>query len=126
LVGGALLHVSTSSLLSDTGRVLGISGIAESAILANGRWQRQVVLGLLLGPTLGYVLGIEGIYAGDAMRGWSGISLMRGALAGLLVGFGSRVSESPIRILCKTNNSSGRDARVVTFFAVYLEVLRGL
>ena len=92
LVGGALLHVSTSSLLSDTGRVLGISGIVESGLLANGRWQRQVVLGLLLGPTIGWTLGLDGIYAGNALGGWTEISLLRGAIAGLLVGFGSRVS----------------------------------
>lgn len=93
LVGGALLHVSTSSLLADTGRVLGISGILESGIFGvDAKWQRAVLLGLLLGPALGSLAGLQDVYASEALLGWAGISASRAAFAGLLVGFGSRVS----------------------------------
>lgn len=95
LIGGALLHLSTSSLLGDTGHVLGISGITESALFGSPStstsWQKAVLGGLLVGPTIAWATGVDGIYAGDVLAGWSGIGIGRASLAGLLVGFGSRV-----------------------------------
>jgi hypothetical protein len=97
LVGGALLHLSTSSLLEDTGRVLGISGLTESALFgasssSSSTWQRAVIGGLLIGPVISKGLDLDGTFPADPMDGWRGISIARASLAGLLVGFGSRVS----------------------------------
>ena len=99
LVGGGLLHSATSTLLSDTGRVFGISGIFDGAIWGQREsWRWAIILGMLCGPVLGWAIGLSDDYAGDAIRSWGGIGLARGVIAGLLVGFGSRVSEIPTQL----------------------------
>lgn len=96
LFGGYLLHLSTSSLLADTGNVLGISGVTEAALFGSRSisepWQKAVLGGLLLGPTIAWAAGVEGCNASDAFRGWETLSIGRASVAGLLVGLGSRVS----------------------------------
>jgi uncharacterized membrane protein YedE/YeeE len=97
LLGGFLLHLSTSTLLSDTGKVFGISGCVDASIFSptSAAWQRAALGGLLIAPALGRAMGWEGVYASDALTGWGQISLNRGIVAGLLVGLGSRVSSDP-------------------------------
>ena len=94
LVGGYLLHLSSSSLLSDTGKVFGISGIVSQALLGPGpreKWRWAVIIGLVAGPIIGEAVGLEGTYASDAIAGWRDIVLGRGVIAGALVGLGSKV-----------------------------------
>lgn len=96
LVGGYLLHLSSSSLLSDTGKVFGISGIVSQALLGASlreKWRWAVIVGLLAGPVIGEAVGLEGTYASDAIAGWRDIALGRGVIAGALVGLGSKVSQ---------------------------------
>ncbi|TXT04310.1 hypothetical protein VHUM_04197 [Vanrija humicola] len=94
LAGGALLHLSTSSLLSATGRVFGISGVLDGALLGDGAgWRRALVAGLVAGPLVAAATGLSAIAAvpssGAAL--WAELGLARLAAAGLLVGFGSRL-----------------------------------
>ncbi|MDN8994271.1 hypothetical protein Q0P39_14315, partial [Staphylococcus aureus] len=64
LAGGAILHLSTSSLLTTTGRVLGISGILDGSLLGdNAAWRHAIVLGLFLGPLLIAASGLDAITA---------------------------------------------------------------
>jgi hypothetical protein len=91
LLGGYILHLSTSSLLSLTGRVLGISGIVDGAILGDkARWRYSMIGGMLLGPIVALALGGLGVDDGLAM--WAGLPWGRVGIAGFLVGLGSRVS----------------------------------
>lgn len=91
LVGGYLLHLSTSSLLTLTGRVLGISGVVDGAVFGDrSRWRWSLIGGMLLGPFAGSLLGDMGVDNGMSM--WAVLPWSRIGLAGLLVGIGSRVS----------------------------------
>lgn len=93
LVGGYLLHLSTSSLLTQTGRVLGISGVVDGAIYGDkSRWRWSLIAGMMLGPFVGSWLGDLGVDNGVAM--WAALPWGRVGLAGLLVGLGSRVRQS--------------------------------
>ena len=97
LVGGALLHQSTANLLADTGRVLGISGIVDGAVLGNGEsWRWAILTGLVVGPAMGLATGISRVYASDPLAGWELIPAGRAITAGLLVGFGSRVRNNEL------------------------------
>ncbi|KAK8866053.1 hypothetical protein IAR55_001204 [Kwoniella newhampshirensis] len=90
--GGLLLHLSTSSLLSDTGRVFGISGIFNGALFeSHERWQWAVLGGLVSGPLVGHTLGLNPLFPGDALTSLASIGLVRLAAAGVLVGIGSRL-----------------------------------
>lgn len=91
LIGGYLLHLATSSLLTLTGRVLGISGIVDGAVFGDkSRWRSSLIGGILLGPLLGSLLPDMGVDNGMSM--WAALPWSRLGLAGLLVGIGSRVS----------------------------------
>lgn len=105
LIGGLMLSVSTSSVLSLDGRVLGISGIThgvvQSAVSPSSSgdtrkltWRHAAFAGLLAG---GAILGLNqlsfarlvGAPIFDAPL--TSFSTSRAALAGLLVGFGTKV-----------------------------------
>jgi hypothetical protein len=93
LLGGYLLHLSTSSLLTLTGRVLGISGIVDGAALGDkSRWRWSILGGLLIGPVVALCLGDLGV--DDGLQMWAGLPWGRIGAAGFLVGLGSRVSIS--------------------------------
>jgi hypothetical protein len=93
-IGGYLLHLSTEAILEDTGRVFGISGIVNGAIWGGQDvWRWASILGLLLGPFLVSLGGVGSSKLGlGGVQGWQGLSTSRVLSAGLLVGFGSRVS----------------------------------
>lgn len=114
LLGGVLLSVSTSSLLVDYGRVLGVSGIAHSVVsdsvydcisspskpaLDTGRpWNVACFAGLLAGGVLlrlgeGRIVRFVGAGVFDAPSDEG--SVWRTVVAGLLVGFGTKVSMPP-------------------------------
>ena len=86
LLGGLLIGVAAAALMLLHGRILGISGIAGGLLPPrNGdtAWRLCFITGLLVPPLL---LGTAGMEA-PKFSGGAGII----ALAGLLVGFGSRM-----------------------------------
>ena len=91
LLGGYLLHISSSSLLSDTGRVFGVSGVVSAAIWTDraAAWRWAILAGLLSGPGFLHMLGGDDL--SPDRGGWGAVGSSRAALAGLLVGFGVRV-----------------------------------
>jgi uncharacterized membrane protein YedE/YeeE len=87
LAGGALIGLACAALILICGRVAGISGIlsglSEGPPLERG-WRLSFLLGMLLSPWLYALLG--GVTAGQLDGpAW------RLGIAGLLVGFGSRM-----------------------------------
>ncbi len=87
LEGGALIGLSASVLLAFNGRVSGISGIVGgllTPVAGDVAWRALFVLGLLGGGAAALVAMPGAFSAGTASLGVV-------ALAGLLVGFGTRV-----------------------------------
>ncbi|UWU17572.1 YeeE/YedE family protein (plasmid) [Rhizobium sullae] len=86
LLGGMLIGASAVMLLLLNGRIAGISGIVGRLAQGVGLTTNLAfVLGLLLGP-LTYLLAFGGWPAVQITAGWPLI-----IVAGLLVGFGSRM-----------------------------------
>lgn len=88
LLGGSLIGLSAAVLFLTTGRIAGISGILGGLLLdrAQGQraWRVLFISGLLIGPVIAGALGIAQI--GSAASNWGGL-----VVAGLLVGFGTRL-----------------------------------
>jgi uncharacterized membrane protein YedE/YeeE len=88
LLGGALIGASASLLLALNGRIAGISGIVGGIVRpASGEeasWRALFAAGLLAGGAIVYALH-------PASFGPSVVSLPLTLLAGLLVGFGTRL-----------------------------------
>ncbi len=92
-LGGLLLHLSTSTLLADAGRVLGISGILDGALFGScENWRWSILTGLVLGPVVARLTGLSECMPDLGVEAWTVQSAGRLGLAGLLVGFGSKVS----------------------------------
>jgi uncharacterized protein len=88
LVGGSLIGMSTALLILFNGRTAGISGIVGGLLARKGSevgWRAVFVAGLLLGALV-YVL-----VTGEAMPVELQASLPVLVIAGLLVGFGTRL-----------------------------------
>ncbi|MDN5923705.1 MAG: YeeE/YedE family protein [Xanthomonadales bacterium] len=86
-IGGGLIGVSAVLLMATLGRIAGISGIAAGLLLrpSDWAWRLAIVLGLLAAaPLLWLLRGDSGI--GLPQVGWPWM-----ALAGLLVGVGTRL-----------------------------------
>lgn len=116
LAGGALIGASASLLLLRTGRVAGISGIV-GGLLAPARgetaWRAWFVGGLLAG---GLVLRL----LRPASFGAGVVPLPLVILAGLLVGFGTRLGNGCTsgHGVCGLSRRSGRSlAATLTFMA---------
>ena len=87
LQGGALIGLSASLMLAFNGRVTGISGIVGGLLIPKAgdvSWRALFVVGLLLGGVLAM-----GVSPASFSRGVAAPGVV--ALAGLLVGFGTRV-----------------------------------
>jgi uncharacterized membrane protein YedE/YeeE len=87
VIGGALIGLATAGLAILNGRLAGISGVIEGA-LGSGRaagWQLCFVAGLALG-------GVVARLIAPAALGPVAASLPALAMAGALVGFGTRLS----------------------------------
>jgi uncharacterized membrane protein YedE/YeeE len=88
LLGGVLIGGAAVLLMASLGRITGISGIASGIFIGNRgdrRWRVAFVVGLIGGPLLLSLFGDDrGIGAPQV-----GLPLM--ALAGLLVGVGTRL-----------------------------------
>lgn len=116
LAGGALIGASASLLLLRTGRIAGISGIV-GGLLAPVRgetaWRAWFVGGLLAGGIVLRVLR-------PASFGGSVVPLPLVILAGLLVGFGTRLGNGCTsgHGVCGLSRRSGRSlAATMTFMA---------
>lgn len=89
VTGGILIGLSAVLLMASLGRIAGISGIA-SGLLSDARagdrgWRVAFILGLVAAPLLLMLLhGSSGV--GVPQVGWPWM-----AVAGLLVGFGTRL-----------------------------------
>lgn len=87
LAGGAVIGVSATLMLALNGRVTGISGITGGLVLPTAgdvRWRALFVGGLMVGGLL-MLLAMPGAFTP------SRASLATAAVAGLLVGVGTRV-----------------------------------
>ena len=82
--GGALIGLSAVLLMLLTGRIAGISGILGDLVSSDRAWRIAFVLGLIAAPL---VLSAGGhALSAPAMPGLAVV-----AVAGLLVGFGTRL-----------------------------------
>lgn len=118
LAGGALIGASTALLLLSNGRIAGISGVVGGLFRAppeDRAWRLAFVAGLVMaGPLLGVVAPAALTYVPQG-------SMSVVALAGLLVGFGTRYGSG-----CTSGHGVCGNARVssrslvatVTFLAV--------
>jgi uncharacterized membrane protein YedE/YeeE len=114
LLGGLIIGVAASLLLWGAGHAAGVSGIAGGLLTARGaewRWRAEFIGGLIAGGLLLRWLAPErlGVPAG----GMVGL-----ALAGLLVGFGSRLSGGCTsgHGICGLGRLSGRSLVAVVVF----------
>jgi uncharacterized protein len=87
MVGGALIGLSASLYWTLDGRIAGISGILSGALVNAGRerWLRVCFLLGLLAAGLGFAIFTSRVPAPS-------LPLLPLALAGFLVGFGTRMS----------------------------------
>jgi uncharacterized protein len=88
LIGGLLIGLSTVLLILLNGRIAGISGIVGGLLARNGSevgWRAVFIVGLLLGAFI-YMLAIGGALPVNIQA-----SLPVMVIAGLLVGFGTRL-----------------------------------
>ncbi|MBZ4333583.1 YeeE/YedE family protein [Corallococcus interemptor] len=120
LLGGALIGLSASLLLLANGRVAGISGVVGS-LLAPVRgdiaWRVLFLAGLLTGGLL-LVVVRPGAFPAPASLGTGGALLL--GVAGLLVGFGSRLGNGCTsgHGVCGVSRGSARSiAATLTFMA---------
>ena len=88
LVGGLLIGLAASLLLLLQGRIFGVTGIVSGAFFdgpADRKWRLAIILGLISGSTLVYLFNPKLFgYSFDS-------SYLMMAIAGLLVGFGTRL-----------------------------------
>lgn len=95
LVGGALIGLAASLLLLGSGRIAGVSGITAGALFASGRGERQrpgergwrlaFLAGLIAAGVPFVLVAPQAIGPSPRPLGWL-------ALAGLLVGVGTRLA----------------------------------
>ena len=86
LLGGTLIGLAAALLLMANGRIAGISGIAHGALGVTGEefgWRALFLLGLIAGGAVTSALAPDAFGVGPAP--------LTAAIAGLLVGFGSRL-----------------------------------
>jgi uncharacterized membrane protein YedE/YeeE len=85
LIGGMLIGIAAVILMAFNGRIAGISGIVAGLSGSDSPWRLSFIVGLLAGP-----------YAVKLVAGWEpqvsiNASLPTLIVAGLLVGFGTRL-----------------------------------
>ena len=116
LQGGALIGLSASLMLAFNGRGTGISGIVGGLLIPKAgdiSWRALFVLGLLLGGVIALGVSPAAFSRGAAAPGVV-------AVAGLLVGFGTRVGNGCTsgHGVCGISRLSPRSlAATVTFIA---------
>ena len=118
LIGGALIGISASALLLLNGRVAGISGILGGLVRPRApaeetSWRALFVAGLLVGGLVLFVLR-------PASFGAAPVSLPLAIVAGVFVGFGTRLGSgcTSDHGVCGLSRFSGRSlAATMTFMA---------
>jgi uncharacterized membrane protein YedE/YeeE len=89
LLGGILLGLAAGALFLNSGRILGITGILEGVLKPtsdDSRWRFAFLLGLFAAPLAAkLILPADFLHAPRIEASWTMV-----ALAGLLVGFGTR------------------------------------
>ena len=121
-IGGALIGLAATLLMLLTGRIAGVSGILGDLIdLAAGprAWRLAFLLGLLAAPLLFAAGG--GLLRAPAMPSWPIVMV-----AGLLVGFGTRLGKGCTsgHGICGIARLSPRSiAATATFMAVAMLVV---
>ncbi len=87
LIGGALIGLASALLMLSAGRLAGVSGILGGLLTAasDRAWRVAFIAGLIAAALIGPLLGTPGA----ARLSSSNLALY--AVAGLLVGFGSRM-----------------------------------
>ena len=121
-IGGALIGLAATLLMLLTGRIAGISGILGDLVdLVGGdrAWRLAFVVGLIVAPLL-LAAGGHALRA-PAMPGWLVV-----AIAGLLVGFGTRFGSGCTsgHGICGIARLSPRSiAATLTFMAIAMLVV---
>ncbi len=117
LVGGVLVGLAATALFVVNGRIAGVSGIVAGAVRprdaqGGARWRLLFVAGLIAGGALLRVV-LPAAFAGAAQAPLSAV-----ALAGLLVGAGSRWAGGCTsgHGLCGTARLSSRSIAVTALF----------
>ena len=118
-IGGALIGLSAILLMLLTGRIAGISGILADLASGDRAWRLAFIVGLIAAPL---VLRASGqAFGAPAMPG-----VLVVAVAGLLVGFGTRLGSGCTsgHGICGIARLSPRSlAATVTFVAVAMLVV---
>ena len=116
LGGGALIGISASMLLLLNGRVAGISSILGGLVrprAGESSWRALFIVGLLVG-------GVALYFVRPASFGAAPVSLPLAIVAGVLVGFGTRLGSGCTsgHGVCGLSRLSGRSlAATMTFMA---------
>jgi uncharacterized membrane protein YedE/YeeE len=116
LFGGALIGISASALLLLNGRVAGISGILGGLVRPRAEetsWRALFIAGLLVG-------GLALLLLRPASFGVAPVSLPLAIVAGVFVGFGTRLGSGCTsgHGVCGLSRFSGRSlAATITFMA---------
>ena len=84
-IGGALIGLSVALLMLLLGRIAGISGILGESLSTDKGWRLAFLAGLIAAPLVAILAGFG--VASPQMPGSWGVII----LAGLLVGFGTRL-----------------------------------
>jgi uncharacterized membrane protein YedE/YeeE len=117
LIGGLLIGASASSMLLLNGKIAGISGICAGAlrpVKGDTLWKACFLAGLIVGGLLLRVL-LPRAFDFGTLRPWGVL-----ALAGLLVGFGTRLGNGCTsgHGVCGVSRLSGRSiVATATFIA---------
>ena len=87
LIGGALIGLASALLMHAAGRLAGVSGILGGLLTSAGdrAWRLAFIAGLVAAALIGPLLGTSG------PARLSSSNLVLYAVAGLLVGFGTRM-----------------------------------
>ena len=116
LLGGVLIGAAAAGLLLINGRIAGISGILGEALQGRASaWRYAFLAGLIASPFAAPLLGIPPVVA----QHQAGLIVL--GIAGLLVGFGTRLSNGCTsgHGVCGLANLSPRSlVATLTFMAV--------
>jgi uncharacterized membrane protein YedE/YeeE len=116
LIGGALIGLASAALMLSAGRLAGVSGILGGLLTASHdrAWRLAFIAGLIVAALIGPLLSTPG----PARLASSNLALY--AIAGLLVGFGTRMGNG-----CTSGHGVCGFARVSTRSIVATLVFMG-
>jgi len=120
LLGADLLHLATSKHLELTGRPLGISGILSGSVLGDhDAWRWTFISGLVTSALVRTLTTIPiaqigwGLHQYGLADGLTGGTVARRVLAGVLVGFGSRVSDTALVVSTTLADEPSRNSAAI-------------